>query len=75
MTQAPKGAKPGAGAKPNTADVSSGVRSLTPTPVNGSIIDLLTKTGWLAEADATDRQRVGAAVFQALDDAATREIG
>jgi hypothetical protein len=41
-------------------------------PYNGDVLDLLVRTGWLAEAAAGDRKAVGQAIARLLQDTAAR---
>jgi len=40
--------------------------------ISGSVLDLLTRLGWLADSDATKPQRVSAAISAMLADAARK---
>jgi hypothetical protein len=45
---------------------------VAPVEVGSDIIDLLIRTGWLAECDAIDKAAIGRAVGEILRDASTR---
>jgi hypothetical protein len=44
--------------------------AVAPVPYSGPVVDLLLKTGWLAEGDCGDRHAVGQAIARLLADSA-----
>jgi hypothetical protein len=49
-----------------------GCRVMVPVEVGPEVVDLALRTGWLLEADACDRRKVGEAIACMLADAAKR---
>jgi hypothetical protein len=47
---------------------------VAPVEVDSAILDLLCRTGWLAESGASDKAAVGRAISEILRDASTREL-
>jgi hypothetical protein len=45
---------------------------LAPVEVDSAILDLLIRTGWLAESGASDKAAIGQAIGEILRDASTR---
>jgi hypothetical protein len=45
---------------------------VVPVEVDSAILDLLCRTGWLAESGASDKAAIGRAIAEILRDASTR---